>query len=92
VYNRELDGTVLTLGASGWTYVYTFVLFDQETNSMWLPLNIGEIGDICGCALFGITGPHAGRRLATFPTEYTQWNIWYALHPDTKILKDPDAD
>ena len=30
MYSRELDGTVLTLAASGWTYQSTFVLYDRE--------------------------------------------------------------
>ena len=38
VYNRTLaDGTVLTFGASGWTWHGVFVLQDYETGSLWFP-------------------------------------------------------
>ncbi len=38
VYSREIDGEILTLSASGWTYGRIFVLYDYETESMWFHL------------------------------------------------------
>ena len=35
MYSREIDGKVLTLAFSGWTYNNLFILYDYETESMW---------------------------------------------------------
>jgi len=91
VYSREIDDTVLTLSASGWTFDFTFVLYDYETESMWFPVNIGDPGsDLeCGCVLWGIAGEYAGEILPALPSENTFWNEWYADHPLTKIMVTP---
>lgn len=44
VYSREIDGRVLTLAPSGWTYKRTFVLYDKETGSLWYPGKKGLMG------------------------------------------------
>jgi hypothetical protein len=81
---------VLTLTASGWTYFYTFVLLDIETESLWLPVNVGEgSGGPCGCLLWSISGPLAGRMLPAMPSSNTTWDVWFSEHPDTKIMHDP---
>ena len=46
VYSREIQGEVLTLSASGWTYNNTFVLYDYETESLWYHMP-GESGLTC---------------------------------------------
>ena len=38
MYSREIDGQILTLDPSGWTYHRTFVLYDYETETLWYPL------------------------------------------------------
>jgi len=92
VYSREFDGQALTLSASGYTYYYTFILFDFETESMWLPTNAGPQfeSDTCGCTLVGITGQYAGRlRLPLTSTPILPWHEWYTNHPDSWVLKNP---
>jgi len=91
VYSREIadistsgdhDG-ILTLSASGWTYDFTFVLYDYETESLWYHLE-GEDGLTC------ISGVHADRKLQEFPSTKTRWRNWKIDHPDTKFL-DPKS-
>lgn len=82
MYSREIDGQVLTLSASGWTYDLTFVLFDFETESMWYHLE-GEDGLTC------ISGEFADRKLPEFQSTVTRWKTWKAMHEDSKFLKYP---
>jgi len=82
VYSREIDGQILTLSASGWTYRYTFVLYDRETESLWYHLP-GENG------LTGISGFYADRRLPELESLVARWNQWKELHADTGVLKYP---
>ena len=72
----------LTLGASGWTYRSTFVLYDHQTGSMWLP-RPGEDGTL---RFTGISGEHAGRVLAPVPLVRTTWRDWVAMHPAATIM------
>ncbi len=80
MYSREIDGEILTLSASGWTYRNTFVLFDYETESLWYHLE-GTDG------LTGISGVYADRFLPEFESTATRWNLWVGQHPDSGILK-----
>ena len=84
MYSREIDGQVLTLSASGWTYDNTFVLYDKETETMWYHLP-GTTG------LTGINGFYADRRLEEFPSTHTRWNEWVAAHPNSGYLR-PSKD
>ena len=79
MYSREIDGNVLTLGASGWTYDYTFVLYDYQTESMWYHLP-GEDGLTC------ISGTYADRKLEEFQSTKTRWNAWKNRNPSSKFL------
>jgi hypothetical protein len=78
VYSREIDGKVLTLSPSGWTYDYTFVLYDKETGTLWYPYRKG---------LKGIQGEYFGRRLPKVKSKDTEWGKWKKKHPESKILK-----
>ena len=79
MYSREINDTILTLSASGWTYNSTFVLFDYETESMWYHLS-GTDGLTC------IAGPYADTVLEEFTSYRTRWFSWFEDHPDTKFL------
>ena len=83
MYSREIDGKVLTLSASGWTYDFTFVLFDYETESLWYHMP-GTDGLTC------INGEYADRKLPEFPSTKTRWNQWKAENPTTKYW-DPSG-
>ncbi len=82
VYSREIDGKVLTLSASGWTYRWTFVLFDYETESLWYHLE-GEDG------LTSISGFYADRKLPELESTFTRWDAWKRQNRDTQLLKYP---
>ena len=77
MYSREIDGRVLTLGASGWTYDNTFVLWDKETGSLWFPQSDG---------LLSIGGPQAGKLLQKRTLSDTNWKAWKKAHPKSRIL------
>ena len=79
VYSRRIDGKILTLSASGWTYKDTFVLYDYETESLWYHLE-GTDGLTC------ISGEFADLKLEEFQSTKTRWNTWKSMHPDTKFL------
>jgi hypothetical protein len=78
-----LDGEVLTIAASGWTYdegeYNLFVLQDYETGSLWYHLAGTK-------ALTCIAGPHEGRTLAELGSAYQPWNRWKRSHPNTLVL------
>ena len=82
MYSREIDGEILTLGASGWTYRNTFVLYDFETESMWYHLKDTD-------GLTSISGTYADRKLPEFEATLAPWNRWKADFPDSKILEFP---
>jgi hypothetical protein len=79
VYSRKIDGNILNLSASGWTYRRTFVLFDFETESIWYHLS-GTDGLTC------ISGEYADRRLEEFASSRTRWSDWVATHPASGFL------
>ncbi|MFQ5632049.1 MAG: DUF3179 domain-containing (seleno)protein [bacterium] len=81
VYSREISDRVITLSASGWTYNWTFVLYDYETESLWYHLE----GD---STLTCISGVLADRKLEEFPSTLTRWRNWKSVHPETKFM-DP---
>ncbi len=82
MYNREIDGKVLTLSASGWTYKNTFVLFDYETESLWYHLS-GQEGLTC------ISGNYADRKLVELNSTSTRWFDWHNSNPQSKFLDYP---
>ena len=100
VYSRAIDGGVLTLAPSGWTYgelafESVFVLMDKETKSMWYPageqscaLPVDAIGkkDV-NCGLVGIGGFYAGRVLSGQNLSSTTWSEWKTQYPDTKFVR-----
>jgi hypothetical protein len=80
VYSREIDGKVLTLSASGWTYNRLFVLYDYESESIWYNLPYTN-------ALACVAGPYEGRSLPEIASAYQPWAQWKDAYPDTKFLK-----
>ena len=82
MYSREIDGKVLTLSASAWTYRMTFILYDYETESMWYHFE-GQDG------LTGISGVYADRWLPEFESTKTRWVGWWNNYPQSKFLRYP---
>jgi hypothetical protein len=78
VYSREIEGKILTLAPSGWTYKRTFVLYDKETGSLWYPKKDG---------LMGIQGVFFQRELPKVKSTDTRWSKWKKENPSTKLMK-----
>jgi len=78
VYSREIDGQMLTLAPSGWTYKRTFVLYDKETGTLWYPDKKG---------LMGIQGVYFQRRLPEIKSKDTSWSRWKKAHPTSRLMK-----
>ncbi len=87
VYDREMAGHVYTFGVSGYTYadesiwdgLNTFVLWDRDTESLWLP-TIGK----------GVSGPMIDVPMRLTPQEYwtdTTWGNFRRQFPDAVVLK-----
>jgi hypothetical protein len=99
VYSREVEGNVITLAASEWTYgelasESTFVLMDKETESLWFPageqgfaLPLEPVGET-GYGLVGIDGIHADKVLKGEFLAVTTWAQWKCTYPDTKYVID----
>jgi hypothetical protein len=75
VYDRKLDGQVLTFENSGALWRDTLVLRDLETGTYWTAAT--------GVAL---SGPLAGRRLTALPAAYTSAKAWRRAFPDSRWI------
>jgi hypothetical protein len=73
VYDRSLEGRLLTFENSGALWRDTLVLKDRETGTYWTAAT--------GAAL---TGPLAGRELAPLPAVYTTVESWRRAHPSSR--------
>ena len=80
MYSREIDGEILTISASGWTYDRLFVLYDYETGSIWYQLPDTS-------ALTCIAGPYEGRELSEIVSAFEPWSRWKTAFPQSKLLK-----
>lgn len=83
IYNRQIFEAALTLGASGWTYNDTFIIFDLETESLWYPLP-GKSGLTC------INGQYADTHLPEIASTQSRWAEWKNENPSTLYLKEPE--
>ncbi len=83
VYERTLDGVVLSFGTSGYCYEGVHVLYDRATDSLWLPQSDG---------LKAITGTHAGKLLPLTDEQLddTTWGQWQRRHSATEVLVGGD--
>jgi hypothetical protein len=80
VYSREIDGQVLTMTTSGFTYYRQHVLFDHESESFWF--HLPDTNDLT-C----IAGLLADRILPGIKFIDGPWDYWNDLHPDSKYMK-----
>ena len=78
MYSRTIDGRTLTIVPSGWTYDDTFVLYDQETETLWYPYSKG---------LKGIQGTYFNQWLLKINSKDTTWGKWSGKYPRSKIMK-----
>jgi hypothetical protein len=75
VYARKVDGKTYTFGVSGLLYRSNVLMYDQQTESLWLQVKRRAV-----------TGPMTGTKLPTFPSTVTTWSKWRKKHPDTTAL------
>jgi len=75
VYDRRSNGKVLSFGHAGILYRNSFVMYDRETDSLWI--------HVTGRAE---TGPRKGWKLKFMPSSMTSWAAWKSAHPDTLVL------
>ena len=80
MYGRRIGGRVLTLGHEGVLYRKSFVMYDRDTDSIWV-----HTTGTC------VKGAMRGSQLEFLPSVVTSWGHWKRRHPATKVL-DGDKD
>lgn len=75
IYERQLNGQVLTFGNSSALFQNDLVMFDRQTNSYWFQTG-GE----------AVVGTLTGARLTLLPSTLLPWASWLAQHPETLVL------
>lgn len=92
VYDRRVDGELLSFGNTSALYESDMVMVDRQTGSYWW--------QVAGSA---IVGPLTGAELTPLPASVATWEDWKTDHPGTLILirdtgyqrpydRDPFAD
>ena len=74
-FSREVDGRTLEFGVSGKLYKSALVMYDRQTDSLWLHFE--------GRA---IQGPLTGSRLEVIPVQLLSFGQWRREHPDGMVL------
>ena len=83
MYSRNLNGQIMTMAASGWTWHDKFVMQDLETGSLWWT-GVGlEGNDTMLC----LSGPRQNNRTEKIESYRGSWHGWVAGHPHSKYLK-----
>jgi len=76
VYDRTVNGQVLTFGTSGKLADDALVMYDRETGSEWKqPLGTA------------ISGPLEGTELTALPASVMSWEMYRTEHPDGVVLQ-----
>ncbi len=75
MYARKVDGKTYTFGVSGLLYRSNVLMYDHQTESLWLQVKRRAV-----------TGPMTGTKLLIFPSTITTWSKWKKKHPDTTVL------
>ncbi len=65
----------MVFGISGKLYENNVLLYDKETESLWLQLKNEAVA-----------GPLTGAKLQLLPFEETTWGKWLKKHPNTLVL------
>lgn len=79
IFDRRLDGQVLTFGVSGKLRNSDMVMFDRETESWWQQFT-GE----------GIVGQKTGAKLTKLPGWMESLDEFKARNPDGLVMAEPD--
>jgi hypothetical protein len=79
VYGREIDGTEVTFGTTGYTMNNIFVLYDRASESVWYPLSNTQ--------LRATSGPKKGTAIEFMDKQVPMTlGAWRKLHPQTRVL------
>ncbi len=79
VFNRTVDGKVLTFGVSGKLRDSNLIMFDRQTESWWQQAT-GE----------GIVGFYTETELVQIPSWQESWAEFKARNPDGLVLDEPN--
>mgnify|MGYP005993289705 FL=1 len=79
VFDRRVDGDVLSFGVSGLLRHSDMVMYDRETESWWQQA-IGE----------GIVGHHTGAELTPLVGLMQGWDQFKAEYPDGEVMDEPN--
>jgi hypothetical protein len=77
-FDARVEGKRLRFGVSGLLHNHNFLLYDRETESLWLQFT-GE----------ALSGPLAGKRLAPLAIRQERYATWRSRHPKTRVLERP---
>ncbi|MBS3755321.1 MAG: DUF3179 domain-containing protein [Desulfobacterales bacterium] len=77
VYSRNVEDRELTFGVSGLVYKNNLLMYDHQTESLWLQVKNAAV-----------TGPMTGSTLTVLPSTLTTWKKWRKAHPDTVVLSE----
>ncbi|TAJ79693.1 MAG: DUF3179 domain-containing protein [Sphingobium sp.] len=78
VFDRRLDGEVLSFGTTGRLRHSDLVMYDHQTETFWQQFT-GE----------AILGKHAGRTLTVLPARIEAYRLFVEAHPDGQVLVPP---
>jgi hypothetical protein len=81
VFDRRVEGGVLTFGVSGNLRHSDMVMFDRETESWWQQAT-GQ----------GIVGPMRARRSTPLVSWVESWESFLAANPDGLVMAEPGAN
>ena len=75
MYDRKIGDQVLDFGHAGILYQQSFVMYDKQTNSLWVHVT-GHAEE----------GPLKGGQLTLIPSTVTTWQDWRRRYPETLVL------
>lgn len=75
VYSRRVRDQVLTFGVSGMLYKNNLLMYDHQTESLWLQVQHASV-----------TGPMTGASLDILSSTLTTWEKWQQAYPETTVL------
>lgn len=78
VFDRRVDGAVLSFGTSGRLRHSDLVMYDHQTETLWQHFT-GE----------AIVGKHVRKTLSTLPATIESWRLFKERHPDGQVLVPP---
>lgn len=79
IFDRRLDGQVLSFGVSGKLRHSDMIMYDRQTESWWQQA-LGE----------GIVGAMTGKMLTQLPGWMESWGAFRARNPDGLVMGEPD--